>query len=83
MYTLLKKAERKKRRRNKYMNSIEKIDTPKIVKLDITDIIKQNQIVKLNEKTNLNTSYYNNSNIISNIEDYNYKSLDYIINKYE
>ena len=74
MNILLKKAERKKQRRNKHIRSIGQ--------MDITKIIKQDLITKLNTKTNLNTSFYNDSNIISNIDDFNYKSLDDILNKY-
>ena len=74
MNILLKKAERKKQRRNKYIRNIGQVD--------ITKIIKQDLITKLNTKTNLNTSFYNDSNIISNIDDFNYKSLDDILNKY-
>ena len=75
MNILLKKAERKKMRRNRHIRSIEQVD--------ITRIIKQELITKLNDKTNLTTNFYNDSNIISNIDDLNYKSLDYIVNKYQ
>ena len=75
MNILLKKAERKKKRRNKHIRNIGQVD--------ITKIIKQELITKLNTKTNLTTSFYNDSNIISNIDDFNYKSLDDILNKYK
>ena len=75
MNILLKKAERKKQRRNKHIRSIGQ--------MDITKIIKQDLVTKLNTKSDLNTSFYNDSNIISNIDDFNYKSLDDILQKYQ
>lgn len=75
MNVLLKKAYRKKQRRNRHIRSIEPVD--------ITRIFKQDLITKLNDKTELNTNFYNNSNIISNIDDFTYKSLDYVLEKYE
>ena len=75
MNILLKKEERKKKRRNKHIRNIGQVD--------ITKIIKQELRTKLNTKTNLTTSFYSDSNIISNIDDFNYKSLDDILNKYK
>jgi len=84
MNILLKKAERKKeRKKERRKKQIKNTHIRSIGQMDITKILKQDLITKLNTKTNLTTSFYNDSNIISNIDDFNYKSLVDILQKYQ
>ena len=80
MKLLLKKAERKKRRRkNHYSND----DDNRIEINQLVDSKIKENISILSKYTNCDLSLYNKSNIISNIDDFNYKSLDYILDKYQ
>ena len=75
MKSLLKKAEKKKHRRNKFLTTIDQGYT-------ITNRMIQEKIVELKGKTNLDISEYKESKILSNVDSLTYKPLDYIIEKY-
>ena len=77
MRLLLKKAERKKKRRKNHYNTENIIELKNIVDRQIDE-----EISTLNNTTKCDVSLYNNSNIISNIEEFKYKPLNYILEKY-
>lgn len=75
MKSLIKKAEKKKQRRNKFLTTVDR-------GYIITNRMTQEKIVELKEKTRLDINEYKDSKILSNIDSLTYKPLDYIIEKY-